>query len=158
MEDNKQVMAQKMFEALCAFMDASALVYEKDEKELEVTVGFSGDDLPLKFTLSIDAERELFKIGSLLPFTFREDKRVEGALVTSFANYILANGCFDYSYEKGAVYFRLTTSYRDSLVSGRALGLLLAIAGDIVEKYNDKFLLVSLGAMSVDDFITWAES
>ena len=59
MEDNKQVMAQKMFETLCAFMDASALVYEKDEKELEVTVGFSGDDLPLKFTLSIDAEREL---------------------------------------------------------------------------------------------------
>ena len=43
-------------------------------------------------------------------------------------------------------------------MSGRALGLLLAIAGDIVEKYNDKFLLVSLGAMSVDDFFTWAES
>ena len=154
MADDKTKQARKMFDTLCGALDADDLVYRKNEEEMSVSLSFAGDEFPVEIEVTADAERECIRLISPLPFAFRESRRREGALVTGFANYSLREGCFDYLYERGGVYFRMTESYRDSLLSGVSFAFMVSLAVSTVQKYCERFLLVSLGKMSVEEFCT----
>lgn len=152
MADDKMKQARKMFDTLCGALDADNLVYSKNEEEMSVSLSFAGDEFSFDIEITADAERECIRLVSPLPFTFRESRRREGALVTGFANYTLREGCFDNVYERGKVYFRMTESYRDSLLSGASFAFMVRLAANTVQKFCERFLLVSFGKMSVEEF------
>ena len=89
----------------------------------------------------------------MLPFTFGEDKRLEGAIALNQINYTLVDGSFDYNYEDGRVIFRLTSSYRESLISKELFGYMIACLAVTVDKYNDKLLVLAKGGTTLEDFL-----
>ena len=88
-----------------------------------------------------------------MPFKMDETKRVEGALITSYANYKLADGSFDYNLGDGSIIFRMTSSFRESLIGAELFKYMISCAAYSVDKYNDQFFMVSKGMLSVDDFV-----
>lgn len=154
MADQKQIkQAQETYKTLCAALDAKNWKYEKIADKLMVHFTVTGEDIPMDFLMFVDADRDLVRLMSQLPFKFDGAHRTEGALVTSYANYKLADGSFDYRMSDGAVYFRLTLSYRDSLISQDALFYMVRVSSYTVDRYNDKFLMVAKGMMSPDEFV-----
>lgn len=71
----------------------------------------------MRFTLIVDAEREMIRTLAFMPFDFEEDKRVEGAIAVCVANYGMVDGCFGYDISDGTLFHRLSVSYADTEVS-----------------------------------------
>lgn len=158
MEDVKmEKRAIEVYETLCSALDKLNFKYEKEGKDSDgdYTVRFSGvgDDLPMEFVMFCDVGRQLIRVMSQMPFAFSEDKRVEGALVTCRANYMMVDGNFDYDFTTGKVVFKITSSFRDSLIDGELLLYMVRLAISMVDEFNDQFFAVDKGMMSVDEFM-----
>ena len=153
MSDEKKLKnARLVFNTLCGMLDQKDFKYEIHEEDLVVTFGMGGDDLPMHFVINIDAERDLIRVLSRLPFVFEEDKRVDAAIATSQINYRLADGSFDFNYKTGHVLFRMTSSYKDSLISMEVFEYMIAVASFTIDEYNDKLLMLAKGMITVDEF------
>lgn len=153
MADKKQLKNAKLvFDTLCETLDDRKWRYDKHLEDLCVTFSVSGDDIPMEFIVAIDAERDLVRLMSLLPFKFSEQKRVEGAIATCQANFRLADGSFDYNFKNGAVVFRMTSSFKDSLISKELFEYMVGCACYTVDEFNDQFLMIDKGMLSIEDF------
>ena len=51
------------------------------------------------------------------------------------------------------ILFRLTSSYRESILSEDLFEYMIMIAASTVDVYNDKFFMISKGMLSIQQFI-----
>ena len=154
MADNRDMMyAQEAFDTLCRSIENIGWKYKKMEDELKIMFGVGGDDIPMNFLIIIDAERQLVRILSLIPFQMNSDKIVEGAVATSIINYLLADGSFDLDVETGHIMFRLTSSFRESLLGEELFKYMVLIACHTVDKYNDQLCDLNDGKITLEQFI-----
>lgn len=154
MADNKQLMyAKEAFDTLCKTIDNIGWKYNKAEDELRIMFGVGGDDIPMNFVIIVDADRQLIRILSLLPFEMNSDKRVEGAVATCVINYLLADGSFDFDIETGHIMFRMTSSFKESLLGEELFKYMVSIACFTVDKYNDQLCDLNDGKITLAEFI-----
>ena len=154
MADNRQLMyAKEAYNTLCRALDNIGWKYNKIEDELKIMFGVGGEDIPMNFLVIIDAERQLVRLLSLLPFQMKSDKRVEGALATCIINYVLADGSFDFDLDEGHIMFRLTASFRESLLGEELFKYMVSIACHTIDKYNDQLSDLNDGKISLEQFL-----
>lgn len=152
MADKKELkQAKSAFDSLCEALDADGWHYEKNEEEMMITCSARGEDLPIAIRIHVDADKALVSLYSQLPFSIAEDRRREMAVAVAKANNGMVDGCFDYNYSDGSIIFRITTSIRESLISGNALKYLVYCACSTVDNYNDKFLMSAKSKMTCDE-------
>lgn len=151
--EKELALAKSVYETVCKSLDSRKWRYSGEEENLKIRINFNGDDIPMNFIIQIDAERELVSLLSFLHFDIVKEKRVEAALATCFINYMLADGSFDLSLGDGTILFRLTTSYRGSLVSKDIFSNMVDVACCIVDEYNDKLVALNKGEIELADFI-----
>ena len=152
-EENKKILAKEVYNTLCGAIERREWNYEKDEEKLVVYFGVSGDDIPMQFILVVDEERQLIRLMSPMPFNMSEDKRMEGAIVTCVASFGMADGSFDYDLAEGRIVFRMTASFRESVIGEGLFQYMISCACAMVDEYNDKFLAIDKGIMSINNFI-----
>ena len=150
---DKMANAQQVYETLCSALDRRGWKYGKKEDELLVHFGVRGDDIPLDFIIFVDAERQLVRLMSPMSFKMSENKRMEGAIAACAASYVMADGSFDYDLSDGRIVFRMTASYRESQLGDGLFQYMISCACAMVDKYNDQFLALDKGIMSIADFI-----
>lgn len=153
-DEKKMELAKQVYATLCAAIDKREWNYQKDEDKLVAYFGVSGDDIPMQFILIVDAERQLIRVMSPLPFKMSESKRMEGAIATCVASYGMADGSFDYDLSDGTIVFRMTASFRESLIGEGLFQYLISCSCAMVDAYNDKFLAIDKGLLSITDFIS----
>ena len=152
-DEKKMILARRTYEMLCDALDARSCNYSKEEEKLLAHFGVNGDDIPINFVIVVDAERQLVRVMSPLPFKMSEEKRMEGAIAACAASYGMADGSFDYDLSDGEVVFRMTASFRESLLGQGIFHYLIDCTCAMVDKYNDQFLAVDKGLMSINDFV-----
>ena len=150
---NKSEKAKKVYETLCASIESHGWHYNKEEALLLVHFTVSGDDLPMNFIVIVDEDRQLVRLLSPMSFKMEEEKRIEGAVATCAATNSLANGCFDYDITDGSITFRMTASYRESDFGEGLFIYMMDCSAATVDKFNDKFMFISKGVLSVSDFL-----
>lgn len=154
MADEKQVaLAKEVYNTLCKSIDNNNWKYERDDENLTVTFAVSGDDIPMRFVLLVDTDRQLVRLLSPLPFKMSEGKRMEGAIATCIVSNRMVDGSFDYDIGSGAIVFRMTACFRGSVVGANLFNYLIACSCAMVDEYNDKFLALEKGLIEVTDFI-----
>ena len=154
MADSKQLMyAKEAYNTLCRALDNIGWTYKRMDDELKIMFGVGGDDIPMNFLIIIDAERQLVRLLSLLPFQMNSDKRVEGALATCIINYVLADGSFDFDLDEGHIMFRLTASFKESLLGEELFKYMVSIACHTIDKYNDQLSDLNDGKISLEQFL-----
>lgn len=152
-DDNKMNLAKQVYQTLCDAIDNRGWKYGKDEEKLLVHFGVNGDDIPMNFILVVDAKRQLVRLMSPLSCKMSENKRMEGALATCAASYGMANGNFDYNLSTGEIVFRMTASFRGSVIGEGLFQYMISCACAMVDQYNDQFLAIDKGVLSIADFI-----
>lgn len=155
-DEKKMELAKQVYQTLCEAIERREWNFGKDEEKLLVHFGVSGDDIPMQFILIVDAERQLIRVMSPLPFKMSESKRMEGAIATCAASFGMADGSFDYDLSDGTIVFRMTASFRESLIGEGLFQYLISCSCAMVDKYNDQFLALDKGIMSITDFIAKA--
>ena len=150
----KQAQAEIIFEGFCQMLDQEKWHYKKDPEKLTIECGAQGDDLPMELNIHIDAERLLILLISHLPYKIQEDKRLDVAVAVSSVNNILVDGCFDYDIASGNLFFRMTNSFRDSMLGADLYKYLVYCSCQTIDEYNDKFLMIGKGMLSIEQFLT----
>ena len=145
--------AVEVYETLCSMLDNIGWKYEKVEEKLMIKSGVKGEDLPIDFLVIVKPRNEVVQFLSSMPFNMPEDKRVEGALAVCTANYGLIDGSFDYDLSDGQIVFRLTSSYRESLLSEALFEYMVMVSASTIDKYNDRFFMLAKGMISLEQFI-----
>lgn len=158
MADEKAIRQAKIaFATLCEMLDMNKWHYDRDDENLVIKCGANGDDLPIDIRIKVDIERQIVSLYSQLPFKVPEEDRVMAAVAVSAANYNMVDGNFDYNISSGSIIFRLTSSFRESLVSKDMFEYMLFISCSTVDRYNDRFLMLIKHAISLEDFIKFSK-
>lgn len=156
MTDEKAMkQAKSVFDTICQSMDSRGWHYDKHEEDLTITCTVRGEDLPMDVIFVVNPGARVVSLFSPLPFNVAEDKRIEAALAVCVANYGLRNGSFDYDLSDGEIRFRVVSSFLESILSPELFDYMMYITIQTVEEYNDKFLMVSKGMMSFQQFVEW---
>ncbi len=152
-EENKVTLAKQVYNTLCDAIEKRDWSFGKDEENLMVHFGVTGEDIPMQFIVIVDVDRQLIRVMSPLPFKMSEAKRMEGAIAACVASYGMADGSFDYDLSDGTIVFRMTASFRESLIGEGLFQYLISCSCAMVDEYNDKFLAIDKGLLSISDFI-----
>lgn len=150
MDINATSFAKENFDKLRQALDERKWHYDTDEEDYSVSFKVNGDDLLLDFQIRVDKKRDLVVLYSRLPFKVSKERAVEMAQAVNHANTMLAEGSFDYNYKSGFLCYRLTNSFRGSVLSASVYDRMISMAGHTVDEYNEKLLLLSLGAISLE--------
>lgn len=145
--------AKTTYETLLRCLDAHKLHYDRNDEKFSVSFGMSGDDIPMNFRIFADPERNVLRLISTVPFKIPEDKRIETAAAISVINDTLVIGAFGFDVTDGHLYFRVTNSYVDSILGEETITYMLSAAIALVEKYNDKLMLLGKGLLSLEEFL-----
>ncbi len=145
--------ARSVYAAILNMLDERGWKYEKFDDDLVIRAGIAGDDLPIEFIMFVKPQNQIVQVLSKLPFKIPEDKRVEGAIAVSVANYGLVDGSFDYDISDGELRYRLTSSYRESLLGADLFEYMIMCAASTVDDYNDRFFMLAKGMIDVKKFI-----
>lgn len=88
-----------------------------------------------------------------MPFDIPEDKRIDMAIAVNIANYGIIDGSFDYDISDGDLRFRMTTSYRESILGKELFEYMFMVSALTTDEYNDKFMMLAKGLISIEQFI-----
>lgn len=153
-EQKNLEQAKATFATLCNTLDKNDWRYKKDEEKLSIDCGAQGDDLPMDISVEVDVDRMLVMLLSHLPFVVQEDKRLDVAIAVSAVNYALVDGCFDYDVASGHMFFRMTNSFIESKISEDVFAYMLFCSCQTIDEYNDKFLMLAKGMLSIEQFLS----
>ncbi len=153
MEDKKMLDAKQMYNSICKYFDEIDWKYKKIEDKLMMQFSVTGKSMPTSFLFMVDAERQLVRVFSSLSFKIPEDKRVEAALATSYANYRLVNGAFSYDMKDGSIMFKMVQAYHESILGSSVFRYLIGCTASTVEDYVDLFLMISNGMLDINGFV-----
>ncbi len=146
-------LAKATFATLCQTLDNNDWSYKKNEEALSIECGAQGEDLPMEFNIKVDADRMLVMLLSHLPFVIAEDKRLDIAVAVSAVNNALVDGCFDYDIASGHMFFRMTNSFIESRIAEEVFAYMLFCSCQTIDEYNDKFLMLAKGVLSIEQFL-----
>ena len=149
----KLAPSKKIYADLCRAMDETNWKYTKKEEELRIETGVRGDDLPMYLYIDVDADRQCLRLLSPIPVTVPEDKRLDVAAAISTVNNLLVDGCFDYNILDGSIYFRMAYSYIDMTFGTEFYMYMLHCSCQIIDEYNDKFLMLAKGMLTLEQFL-----
>ena len=147
------VPAQAVYGLICQTLDAHDWKYQKNEEKLMISCSARGDDLPMELHLRVEEERSVIMLFSQMPFAIQEDKRLDLAIAVTAINNMLADGCFDYNIADGGLFFRMTNSFIDSIPGPAVVEHMLFGACRMIDEYNDKFLMLAKGMLSMENFL-----
>lgn len=150
-EDMRKAM--EVYNTLCNMLDHKGWKYDKVEEKLMIKSGVKGDDLPIEFIMRVNPRNEVVSFISFLPFDIAEDKRVDLAIAICAANYGMVDGSFDFDITDGSILFRLTSSYKDSVLGEDLFEYMLMVAASTVDEYNDKFFMIAKGMLPLEKFL-----
>ncbi len=152
-DEKKMARAKQVYKTLCDAIESRKWHFEKDDEKLLVYFTVTGDDIPMQFILVIDAERQLIRLMSPMPYKMSEEKRMEGAIAACVASFGMIDGNFNYDLSDGEIVFRMAASFRESLIGEGLFQYMISCSCAMVDMYNDKFLAIDKGLMSISDFI-----
>ncbi|MCR5207211.1 MAG: YbjN domain-containing protein [Eubacterium sp.] len=150
---NNRDSALEVYNNLCFAIENRGWQYSKNEKDLSVTLEVTGDDLPMRFIITVDAPLQLVTLRSPFPFEIPENKRAEGAVAVRAISDAISNGSFDYNADNGKITYRLTVTFREGVAGEALLNDMINCACALVDMYNDKLLEFSKGYIELGEFL-----
>lgn len=154
---NNVKQAKIAYETLLQMLDEDGWRYEKDEEKLTISCKARGEDIPIDVRMEVEPQRQLIFFLSILPFPVPENRRAEMAVAVTRANFGIVDGSFDYDFVNGMIIFRLTASFRESLISKELLKYMIYVSCGTVDDYNDKLMMVAKSEMGIQEIMEFIQ-
>ena len=144
---------ENVYGTICKMFDKLGYRYERHDEDLVVKCTVKGEDIPMDILFIVRSDRQIVQLLSPMPFTVPEDKRMEMAIAVTVASNHLIDGSFDFDLGDGNIMFRLTSSYIESILGEELFTYMLMVSAKTIDDYNDKFLMLAKGMMTLEQFI-----
>ncbi len=153
MADMQKERARAAYEAFAKGLEAMDWKFSRKDEDMVIKCGARGDDLPIDLFIKMFERLQLVQVFSPLPFTVKEDKRLDMAVAMAAVNNKIVDGCFELDISDGTALFRMTYRYPDELPNAEVVQYLMLCTCQTVDEYNDKFLMLAKGMLSLEQFI-----
>ncbi len=152
---DKQAEGLKVYEKLVSYLESIKLNFSKEElKDLYVIkFNMSGDDIPMRFFLYVNPDKQLLTMHSPMPVKFEKDKLGAGCAAICAINYKLADGDFQIDVRDGEVLYNMSNCYAGCEVGDDLFAYILGMSINIVEEFNDKLLMIAKGMMDLNTLL-----
>ena len=145
--------AQEVYDLLKATLDKHEWEYDAKDEDLALISGCTGDDFPIKFYFRADPQRECLTFHTSDFATFTDENFIDGALATCVANRGLIFGHFEYDITDNTVCYTMSNSFVGTEFEEAFFLDMLNTAVNTVDKYNDRFIMLSKGLIDIHKFI-----
>ena len=152
-QENEMKLAQSVYDTICRMLDDKGFSYKKFEDDLVIATKVNGEDIPIDILIFVHAKQQVVRILSPMPFDVPEEKRIDMAVAVNVANFGIVDGSFDYNIADGNIRFRITASYRDSILSKNVFEYMFMTCAVTTDDYNDKFMMLAKGMISLEQFL-----
>lgn len=152
-DERKQKLAKNVYLTICSMFEDMEFNHRRDDERLVIRSTVRGDDIPMDIVIIVDEKAETVSFFSPMPFTVPNDKISELAVAVAIANNGLRHGSFDFDVSDGKIIFRMAACYMDSILGKELYRMMLLASSNTIDKYNDKFLMLSKGMISLDKFL-----
>ncbi len=150
--DTKLQDATRVYNTLCSMLNNIKWSYERDDEKLTVKTSAIGNDLKIPLHIYVSTERQVMYVKSPMPFSVSQDKRQLVGNAVHIANYSMLNGCFEYDISDGYVGFKIVVPFAQSIISEEVCHYMVMLTCSMVDKFNDKFLMLINGKMTLQEF------
>ena len=143
-------------EILRSMLDRRKLKYtveEQTDARTHIRIHFSGEDIPMTLHIILRTDKQIASVFSVMPFRIPEAHRKDAAVAAAAANHGLIDGSFDLNLSNGEIRFRLTSCFLGSVLSEQLFSYLMFVSAETVDRYNDRFLALNNGEMSLEQFL-----
>lgn len=151
-EEKYLTQAKSVYTTLCNALDYNNWKYERHDEKLTIISGSLGEDLPIAFAVTVNADVGVVTLVSRLPLTVPKDKQVETAAAVAIANRGLAHGNFDYDLKEGHIFYRMSNSFRGCALGEGSMVYMISVGCQLVDNYNDRFLMLTKGMINLQQF------
>ena len=151
-DERKQKLAQNVYSNICSMFEDMNFNHERDDENLVIRSTVHGDDIPMDIVIIVNQDSQTVSFFSPMRFKVPDDKISEMAIAIAIANNGLRNGSFDFDISDGKILFRMTACYIDSILGKELYRMMLIISSNTIDRYNDKFLMLSKGMISLEQF------
>ncbi len=144
------------FNALIAMLEAKQLKYTVEDTQPDfsrIRLRFTGKDLPVTLHILIRADRQIVSVLSAMPYRIEPEHRYDIAVAMAAINHKLADGSFELDVRDGELRFRMTTAFPGVELSDAVFSYLIYVSAETIDRYNDKFLLLNTGEMTLAKFL-----
>lgn len=148
--------AEKVFNTVVKHLDNMEFVYEQLEApgdDYMLRLEIKGEDLPIVIFIVVDADRGIIMVKSPEFATFPPDKLDIAAKAVCAINYVIADGSYALSLEDGSIMWTITSCFRGSLVGEETIAYLMGASLFTLDHYNDRLLMLKMGALDLDTFV-----
>ncbi len=148
-----RIEAERVFDAFKSYLTERGMKFETFDQDLVIKITVRGEDLPQPTIIRVMEDRDIVQILSPVPYNMPEDKRPDAAIAAAVANYGLINGSFDFDMRDGEIRYRITHYYKDTVVTRNQVEYLLNCIWFTTDRYNDRFFMLGMGKMTLQEFI-----
>ena len=148
-------LAKNTFDNLCQWLKEDDWKFDTDEDHLLVTFGAVGDDLTMNLAVQINTELMIVSVYNYFDFEIPQNKRTAMALAICAANERLHDGNFDLNLANGSMLFRMTCSFRESLLGKELMRYLVVTSCTTTDNFNDKFYDFVNDKISFEELMAW---
>ena len=127
--------AWKHYMLLCRTLDRNGIAYKRNDKRLNVRCTLPEGSEDQSFLISVDPEKMLISLYSPV-LTEPQAAEQELAAAICMINNELRHGCFCYCICDRLLYFRMTTSFYETNLSGEVFEYMLSCAADTMQEYS----------------------
>lgn len=153
-EDQKSIKANEVFNGICTALDEMNIRYvKKTDDVLGVDFGVPSHDIPIRIVITLDIENEHIMLFSCLPINIPTDKYFEMSVAVNAANCTIVNGSFDFDCNNGSLFFKMTNSYKNSVLGTELYKYMVNVAMETVDSYNDEFLKIARDLITLREFL-----
>lgn len=153
-DQEKRLKAQQAYFTLCSSLDEDHWNYIKKDDDFSVIYRETGNDLPIDCLFGIDVQRQVVRFLSTLPVDMKSKNKIaDAAMACCIINSKIAYGGFDLNIATGSVCFRMTYAIKNGLVGKDFYRNMRKLAAVVIDKYNEKFLSLSLGKIKATAFL-----
>lgn len=131
--------------------------YNRDDENQVITCNVKGDDLTIKIFFRVMTNQNTMYVLSEMPFSIKEDKRMEMCVATTIANNTMLNGSFELNIETGYLGFKVLCPFDGMTPTTEVCKHLIGLTCNMTDIYNDKFLAVANGGMTLNQFKEFAD-
>ena len=157
MDDIKQKIATSVYNTIISVLDGKGYETKRDDDNLTAYCHVQSDVLPISFAVIVDAEKQLLTIVESSSITFPKDSLTDGAIAACVTNCLLVDGSFHFEYATGNMLFRISSSFKDSVISADVFEYLLRRTYNTILTYGPELTKLANGGIMIGAYVYFTE-
>ena len=156
MATEKQItLARENLDILCKTLDEDGINYNRDDEKLTVHTAIKGKNTDILVAISFSPEVGVLSFMCPVEVEVPENYRGQFAIAVSRINFAMLEGGYDFNPQSGAVMYRLSTCYEESVLNGDAFRYLLFTSFKHSDEYHPALKTVAERQLTPDQIINF---